>query len=50
LDIIRITAELGSILIAFRRPIRKTLHLANAWLRCAAKFVAIGVIADIEQA
>lgn len=35
LDIIRITAELGSILIAFRRPSRKTLHLADAWLRRA---------------
>ena len=33
LDIIRITAELGSILIAFRRPTRTILHLADAWLR-----------------
>jgi DNA segregation ATPase FtsK/SpoIIIE, S-DNA-T family len=33
LDIIRITAELGSILIAFRRPSRRVLHLADAWLR-----------------
>jgi S-DNA-T family DNA segregation ATPase FtsK/SpoIIIE len=33
LDIIRITAELGSILIAFRRPTRTVLHLADAWLR-----------------
>ncbi|WP_027528697.1 FtsK/SpoIIIE domain-containing protein [Bradyrhizobium sp. Ec3.3] len=33
LDIIRITAELGSILIAFRRPSRTILHLADAWLR-----------------
>ena len=35
LDIIRITAELGSILIAFRRPSRKILHLSDAWLRRA---------------
>jgi S-DNA-T family DNA segregation ATPase FtsK/SpoIIIE len=33
LDIIRITAELGSILVAFRRQSRRTLHLADAWLR-----------------
>jgi S-DNA-T family DNA segregation ATPase FtsK/SpoIIIE len=33
LDIIRITAELGSILIAFRRPTRTTLSLADTWLR-----------------